>query len=89
MNNSQLDFLVLLFVGYYFTFSLWENPPQWRTPRQTEAGIFHRLYAELCFQLFRFYVWLSTGLFRIGAPAWLVNLSPHCLPGLYSPRRCA
>jgi hypothetical protein len=24
------------------SFGLWENPPEWRTPRQTQAGIFHR-----------------------------------------------
>jgi hypothetical protein len=43
MNSYQIGFLYLLSYGCLFTFSLWENPPQWRTPRQTEGGIFHRL----------------------------------------------
>jgi hypothetical protein len=81
MNNFQIGVFGLVFVGCLCSFSLWENPPEWRTPRQTEGGIFHRLYAELCFQLFRFYGWLSSTLRRSGAPAWLVNLSPYCLPG--------
>jgi hypothetical protein len=42
MNNFQIGFLGLFFVGCLCTFSLWENPPEWRKPRQTEGGIFHR-----------------------------------------------
>jgi hypothetical protein len=81
MNSYQIGFLYLLSYGCLFTFSLWENPPQWRTPRQTEGGIFHRQAAQLCYRLFLFYSWLGITLHRSGVPAWLVNLIPYCLPG--------
>ena len=46
MLNVELVF-GLVFVGCLWLFSLWENPPQWRTLRQTEGGIFHRQAAAL------------------------------------------
>lgn len=47
MLNSYLLALVLISFGSLCLFRLWENPPQWRTPRQTEGGIFHRQAAAL------------------------------------------
>jgi hypothetical protein len=85
MNSFQIGFLGLFFVGCLCTFSLWENPPEWRTPRQTEGGIFHRLYAELCYWIFRVDTWLLCRFIRFlmlaGVPVWLLNLCPHWLPG--------
>ena len=51
MLNVELVF-GLVFVGCLWLFSLWENPPQWRTPRQTEGGIFHR-HRHFCFCVYR------------------------------------
>ena len=46
MLNAELVF-GFVFVGCLWLFSLWENPPAWRTLRQTEGGIFHRQAAAL------------------------------------------
>jgi hypothetical protein len=46
MLNAELVF-GLVSVGFLYTFSLWENPPQWRMPRLTKGGIFHRQAAAL------------------------------------------
>ena len=62
--------------------SLWENPPDGRTPRQRRAGIFHRLLAAAlrgyargwCFVTFKV-------LDRLGLLRWVSGV-----PSLFMPR---
>ncbi len=74
MDNVHILVLGLVFVAIsQAVFSLWENPPGGRKPRQRMGGIFHTLCAVPLRGFFRAYCGLCGFLFRAGAPDWLVN----------------
>ena len=89
MNSGQLAVFGVVFVAFLLaTFSLWENPLDGRSPRQRRGGIFHTLRSGLLRSFFTVYCGLCFLLYRLGAPAWLVNSVRLIVPGALL-RACA